>query len=100
MSVNTRTIGSVANYTCNDGYALVGAETTTCVQIGVTGRWTSETPACLGLGKLMAFTCDDDTIIIYVSHDQLLLRGNHVFFVSGILRSLTLFLKLFSPPFR
>ena len=62
VSVNTRTIGSVANYTCNDGYTLFGAETTTCVQIGVTGRWISETPACLGLGKLIAFTCDDDTV--------------------------------------
>ena len=55
VSVNTRTIGSVANYTCNDGYTLFGAETTTCVQIGVIGRWTSETPACLGLGKLIVF---------------------------------------------
>ena len=97
VSVNTHTIGSLANYTCNDGYTLVGAETTTCVQIGVTGRWTSETPACLGLGKLSAFTCDDDTIL-YVSHHY---RGNHVFFVIVVYSDHShCSCKLFSPPSR
>ena len=45
VTVNTRTVGGVANYTCNYGYNLTGVEMRMCVQKGLTGQWT-EPPTC------------------------------------------------------
>ena len=45
VKVNTRTVGGVANYTCNYGYKLTGARMRMCVQEGSTGQWT-EPPTC------------------------------------------------------
>ena len=36
--------GSVATYTCNDGYVLVGDSTRTCQ---ATGTWSGEDPQCV-----------------------------------------------------
>lgn len=43
VSVTTRTIDSVANYTCNPGYALVGNDMRTCLETGI---WSGEEPTC------------------------------------------------------
>ena len=36
-------VGSVASYTCNDGYALEGRANRTCLE---SGRWSDEIPIC------------------------------------------------------
>ena len=36
VMVNTRTVGGVATYTCNNGFTLTGASMRMCVQNGVT----------------------------------------------------------------
>ena len=46
VTVNTRTVGNVATYTCNNGYNLTGASMRTCTQNGVIGQWTPEEPTC------------------------------------------------------
>ena len=53
VTVNTRTVGSVANYTCNNGFTLNRAEMRTCVQNGVIGQWISGEPTC---GELVVTT--------------------------------------------
>ncbi len=39
-------VGSVASYTCNEGYELSGPITRSCE---VTGQWTATEPVCKGL---------------------------------------------------
>ena len=43
MTPPFRDIGTVASYTCDDGFALVGAETRECLS-GTT--WTGDDPSC------------------------------------------------------
>ena len=38
--------GTVANYSCNAGYALIGNVSRECVNMGVEAVWTGETPTC------------------------------------------------------
>ena len=56
VMVNTHTVGSVAYYTCNNGFTLIGTSMRTCVQNGLTGQWMSEGPICLR--KLTVFASD------------------------------------------
>ena len=47
VMVNTRTLGSVATYTCNNGYSLTGASVRMCEEdSGVIGQWTLQPPTC------------------------------------------------------
>ena len=47
VTVNTRTVGSTATYTCNNGYTLTGASLRMCEEdSGVIGQWTLQEPAC------------------------------------------------------
>lgn len=45
VDVQQTTLGSVATYTCNSGYDLVGVGGATCLPSGV---WSDETPECIG----------------------------------------------------
>ena len=57
MTVNTRTVGSLATYTCNNGYNLTGENLRICVpDNGVIGQWTQEEPTCPR--KLIVFASD------------------------------------------
>ena len=42
--VTSRTEGSVANYTCNDNYELIGNESRTCMDDGM---WSGQEPTCI-----------------------------------------------------
>ena len=53
---NTRNVGGVATYTCNNGYTLTGASMRMCEQNGVTGQWTLQPPTCPR--KLIVFASD------------------------------------------
>ena len=44
--LTTVSVGSVATYTCNSGFELVGSETRTCQGDGM---WSGETPVCTGM---------------------------------------------------
>ena len=46
VTVSTHTVGSVATYTCNNGYNLTGANMTMCVKNGVLGKWSPKEPTC------------------------------------------------------
>ena len=57
VTVNTRTVGSVATYTCNNGYNLTGASFRICApDSGVIGQWTLQPPTCPR--KLIEFASD------------------------------------------
>ena len=43
-------IGSVATYTCNDGYILGGSSTRTCEEGGL---WSGEAPTCEGNNQFL-----------------------------------------------
>ena len=43
VSFTTRTIDSVATYTCDSGYGLMGVNTRICLE---TGLWSGEEPTC------------------------------------------------------
>ena len=46
VMVNTRTVGGVATYTCNNSFTLTGASMRMCVQNGESGLWTIKEPTC------------------------------------------------------
>ncbi len=39
-------LGTVATYSCDDGFALVGPETRTCVQVETMGEFSAVAPTC------------------------------------------------------
>ncbi len=39
-------LGTVATYSCGDGFALVGPETRTCVQVETMGEFSAVAPTC------------------------------------------------------
>ena len=43
LNLNLTTIGAVANYTCNEGYVLMGPTSRICQS---TGNWTEDAPLC------------------------------------------------------
>ena len=43
VSVSTTAYNSVANYTCNSSYALMGDAMRTCLE---TGSWSGDEPTC------------------------------------------------------
>ena len=43
VSVGEITLGSVATYTCNDGFVLTGTSTRTCQ---ADGTWSDDNPTC------------------------------------------------------
>ena len=45
VSVSTTAYNSVANYTCNSSYALMGDAMRTCLE---TGSWSGDEPTCSG----------------------------------------------------
>ncbi|KAK6729743.1 hypothetical protein RB195_006660 [Necator americanus] len=49
ISVSTTTFGSSANYSCQDGYRLIGHAIVTC---GSTGVWEPAVPACYDIATL------------------------------------------------
>jgi hypothetical protein len=57
LSPPTGTTGSVSTYSCNAGFQLVGATTTTCQ---ASGTWSAAVPVCNGPGSssaLPALSC-------------------------------------------
>ena len=46
VAVNNHTVGSIATYTCNNGYNITGENLRLCEQNGTTGQWTPEEPTC------------------------------------------------------
>ncbi len=44
-TMNNRPVNTVATYTCNDGYVLMGDATRTCQS---DGDWSSTAPTCAG----------------------------------------------------
>ena len=47
VTVTTRSIGSVATYSCNEGYSLEGDESRTCEEIESRAVWFSQEPRCV-----------------------------------------------------
>ena len=45
VSVGTTLFGDTANYTCKNGYELIGVTSRVCQ---VTGKWKDSTPICRG----------------------------------------------------
>ena len=45
LTVNSISVGSTANFSCNSGYFLVGEPSLTC---GGDGTWSAEPPQCIG----------------------------------------------------
>ena len=57
VMVNAHAVGSVATYTCNNGYTLTGASMRMCEEDnGVIGQWTLQPPTCPR--KLIVFASD------------------------------------------
>ena len=46
VTVTSRTVGSRATYTCNDGYRLQGDRQRECQR---NGRWSGQEPVCVGM---------------------------------------------------
>ena len=46
VSLTTTTYNSVATYSCNDGYTLVGDTSRTCLD---DGSWSGTAPTCTGM---------------------------------------------------
>lgn len=66
--VNTpsQEVGSVANYSCNEGYNLEGVETRTCLQ---DGSWSGDPPVCTP-GRLGNCATSVHTIVVAVSEPE------------------------------
>ena len=45
VSMTGQSIGSIATYTCDSGYELIGDDTRTCED----GVWTGQEPTCIGI---------------------------------------------------
>ena len=80
VEITGRTLGSFANYTCFDGYKMIGPEQAIC---GPNGKW-SDAPICLplmcppprpidngrssatgfGIGDIITWSCNDDYTLI------------------------------------
>ena len=45
VTMSGQTTGSLAAYTCDSGYELIGTNTRTCDN----GEWTGEAPICTGM---------------------------------------------------
>ena len=58
--------GTVATYSCADGYELVGEEKRTCL---VDGTWTGTEPQCIGIRMII--------IIVYAKHTVILPTQTH-----------------------
>ena len=46
VMVDTVDVGSVATYTCDQAYTLVGQPTRTCVRNGADTMWSGQAPTC------------------------------------------------------
>ena len=57
-------VKTVASFTCNDGYFLMGSDSTTCQ---TSGNWNHNTPSC---GKLMSNSCTQLSFPLQVKNVQ------------------------------
>ena len=46
VTVDSVTVGSIANYTCDQAYTLVGQPTRICVRNGADTMWSGQAPTC------------------------------------------------------
>ena len=53
MSENGSSVGAVAEFTCNDGYVMIGESRIYCQQ---DGNWSSQPPVCQGKTSLRLAT--------------------------------------------
>ena len=57
--ITTLTVGSVATYTCNNGYTLNGTNTRRCEQ---NGQWTLQPPTCSRKSEILASDHSDHSL--------------------------------------
>ena len=57
VMVESVTIDSVATYTCDRAYALVGQPTRTCVRNGADTMWSGQAPTCQCKHNMDPYLC-------------------------------------------